>query len=76
MTDDELQQLFTFQALSGVQTGHIEQIRNEGLRMARLIRDHCPASQETLEAIRQLQVTVNWARTAIELHTPRTSTAA
>jgi len=48
ITDPELERLFGYQHISGTQSGHMELIRNQGLRMAKLIRDHCPASRETL----------------------------
>lgn len=62
---DEILNWFTYHAPTGDQAHRYEKIRKEAYRLACVINDTCPDSQEKWQAIFQLRDVTMWANASI-----------
>jgi hypothetical protein len=70
LSDQEIENRFTYHAPQGDQPQRYEQLRAKAKELALLIRDLCPDSRERSHAITQLEDTVMWANASIARNKP------
>lgn len=70
LSDQEIENRFTYHAPTGDQPQRYEQLRAKAKELAFLIRDLCPDSRERSHAITQLEDTVMWANASIARNNP------
>lgn len=68
MTQDQLQNIFTYHAPFGDQSGRYEALRAHARGMALLIDKLCPDSREKSLAITNLQQAIMWANASIAIN--------
>jgi hypothetical protein len=68
MTDEELQNIFTYHAPKGNQPKEYEMLRDGAHVFAHLINGLCPESREKSLAITAIQQAVMWANASKALH--------
>lgn len=68
MTDQQIENTFTYHQPSGTQPKRYEEIRQEAKQLASVIQAHCPESREKSLALTNLQQAVMWANASIALN--------
>lgn len=68
MTNEQLDNIFTYHKPLGNQPKRYEEIRNEAKVLARTIQGACPESREKSLALTNLQQAVMWANAAIAIN--------
>jgi hypothetical protein len=68
MTDEQIDNIFTYHAPKGDQPGAYERLRAEAKVLARTIQKYCPESREKSLAITNLQQAVMWANASIAIN--------
>jgi len=70
MSNDDLDQIFSYHAPHGSQPHKYETIRSNARDFAHTINDICPESREKSLAITHLQIAVAMANASIAIHEP------
>ena len=73
MTNQEIENIFTYHAPAGDQPSRYDQLRNEAKTFAQTINKLCPPSREKSIALTNLQQTVMWANASIALNPSKKS---
>lgn len=68
MTDEQIDNTFTYHRPFGNQPQRYEDIRNEAKALARVIQRACPESREKSLALTNLQQAVMWANASIAIN--------
>ncbi len=68
MTEQEIEDIFTYHKPSDAQVPKYVEIRAEARSLAHLINDDCPESREKSLALTKLQEAVMMANAAIAIH--------
>ena len=68
ITDEQIDNWFTYHPPSQDQTHAYNRIRDQGRKLAFVIRDSCPPGPDTTVAIRKLRETIMAANLAIACH--------
>lgn len=68
MTDEQIQNTFTYHKPFGNQPERYEDIRNQAKQMANTIQRACPESREKSVALTNLQQAVMWANASIAIN--------
>ena len=66
--DDDLVSRFTYHPPKNGQAERYENLRAQGLHLARLVSEHTPPSREQSLALTHLEQAVMWANAAIARH--------
>lgn len=70
LSDQEIENRFTYHAPTGDQPQRYEQLRAKAKELAFLIRDLCPDSRERSVAMTDLESCVMWANASIARNNP------
>ena len=70
MTDEQIDNIFTYHAPFGNQAERYQDLRNEAKLVAKLIQRACPESREKSLAITSLQQAIMWANASIAINEP------
>lgn len=73
MTNQQIEDIFTYHKSTEAQAGRYATLRFRGLRIALAIQQCCPESREKALAITSLQQAIMWANAAIAIHEAETS---
>ena len=65
LTDEEIENRFTYHAPKADQPGRYEKIRAAGAQMAVIVRELCPMSREQSLAFTKIEEAIMWANAAI-----------
>jgi hypothetical protein len=77
MTNEQIDNIFTYHAPFGTQQSRYVAIRDAAKELAHLINDACPESREKSIALTQLQQSVQMANASIAINeTPRAAAGA
>jgi hypothetical protein len=68
MTDEQIENTFTYHRPFGNQPQRYEDMRNEAKVLAKLIQRACPESREKSLAITSLQQAIMWANASIAIN--------
>lgn len=68
MTNQQLDNIFTYHKPFGSQPRRYEQLRTEAKELAKLIHSYCPESREKSLAITNLQQSIMWANASIAIN--------
>lgn len=68
MTDQEIDNIFTYHAPFGTQQTRYIKLREDAKELAHAINSMCPASREKSLAITSLQQTIMWANASIAIN--------
>ena len=68
MTNEQIENTFTYHKPFGSQPERYEDIRNEAKRLAKTIQEACPESREKSLALTNLQQAVMWANASIAIN--------
>lgn len=68
MTDEQIQNIFTYHAPFGNQAVKYVDIREKAKELALLIQSHCPESREKSLALTKVQEVVMWANASIAIN--------
>ena len=68
MTDERVDQIFTYRAPFGTQAELYTKLRDNARVLANQIQTLCPDSKEKAFAITSLQQTIMWANASIAIH--------
>ena len=68
MTNEQIENTFTYHRPFGNQPQRYEDIRNEAKSLAKTIQEACPESREKSLALTNLQQAVMWANASIAIN--------
>ena len=68
MTDEQIENTFTYHRPFGNQPQRYEDLRNEAKSLAKTIQQACPESREKSLAITSLQQAIIWANASIAIN--------
>ncbi len=68
MTDEQIENTFTYHRPFGNQPQRYEDLRNEAKSLAKTIQQACPESREKSLAITSLQQAIMWANASIAIN--------
>ena len=68
MTNEYIQNIFTYHKPFGSQTERYEEIRNKAKELALVIQRTCPPSREKSVAMTNLQQAIMWANASIAIN--------
>ncbi len=68
MTQEQIENTFTYHKPFGDQTQRYEALRNLAKTMATLIQESCPESREKALALTNLQQSIMWANASIAIN--------
>ena len=68
MTNEQIDNTFTYHKPTGTQPERYEKIRSDAKVLARTIQDSCPESREKSLALTNLQQAVMWANASIAIN--------
>jgi len=68
MTNEQIENIFTYHRPFGNQPQRYEDIRNEAKVLAKTIQEACPESREKALALTNLQQAVMWANASIAIN--------
>lgn len=68
MTNEEIQNIFTYHAPVGTQTSRYEGLRHQAQQLAMTIQVFCPDGREKSLALTNVQQAVMWANAAIAIN--------
>lgn len=72
MTNEQIENIFTYHAPFGDQASCYEELRDLAKKLALYINDNCPESREKALAITNLQQTTMWANASIAINETKT----
>jgi len=68
MTEDQIENIFTYHSPNSEQVERYTKIRNEAKSLALTLHAYCPESREKSLALTSLQQVVMWANAAIAIN--------
>lgn len=68
MTNEQLQNIFTYHKPFGNQSSRYEALRESARMTAELINSYCPESREKALALTNLQQSIMWANASIAIN--------
>jgi hypothetical protein len=68
MTDEQIDNIFTYRTPFGNQAERYQDLRNEAKLLAHIIQRACPESREKSLAITSLQQAIMWANASIAIN--------
>jgi hypothetical protein len=68
MTNEQIENTFTYHPPFGTQTQRYQDLREEARTLAKLIQEACPESREKSLALTELQQAVMWANASIAIN--------
>ena len=68
MTDEQIDNIFTYHRPFGTQPGRYVEIRDRAGDLAHLLNSYCPESREKALALTSLQQAVMWANASIAIN--------
>ena len=71
MTNEEIEDAFTYHPPDSAQSTKYAILRNEAKEMAKLIQECCPVSREQSLAFTKLREAIMWSNAAIAIHTEK-----